>query len=206
MSPLLFKTDVLFIQRILASAGLYKGPIDGKFNQKLHDAEDAFDAYTKASSVKYGTFDPRSEAIISTLVPKAQDAARQFLSAASKFPAVVKLLSGTRTYAEQNALYAQGRTAKGRVVTNARGGSSNHNFGIAFDVGIFNSGVYNEGRTGKEDKQYSDLAALIKTKLPGRLEWGGDWKSIVDKPHYQLSTGKTVAQCRALLESGKAYA
>jgi peptidoglycan L-alanyl-D-glutamate endopeptidase CwlK len=206
MSSSLFKTDVLFIQRILSSSGLYKGPLDGKFNQALHDAEDAFDAYSKASAARFGTFDPRSEAAISTLVPKAQDAARQFLNASKSFPATVKLLSGTRTYVEQNALYAQGRTAKGRVVTNARGGSSNHNFGIAFDVGIFNNGAYNEGRSARNDQQYTDLAGLIKQKLPGLLEWGGDWKSIVDKPHYQLSIGKTVAQCRMLLETGKAYA
>lgn len=205
MSSPLFKTDVLFIQRILSSAGLYKGPLDGKFNQALHDAEDAFEAAYTAAQARYGAFDPRSEGIIYTLVPKAQIAARQFMNTAKQFPAVVKLLSGTRTYAEQNALYAQGRTASGRVVTNARGGQSNHNFGIAFDVGIFNGGAYNEGRTGKEDKQYSDLATLVQGKLPGMLEWGGSWRTIVDKPHYQLVTGKSVSQCRALLEVGKAY-
>lgn len=205
MSSPLFKTDTLFIQRLLSSSGLYRGPLDGKFNQALHDAEDVFEAYYKASQAKYGTFDPRSEGIIYTLAPKAQDAARRFLGVARDFPAVVKLLSGTRTYAEQNALYAQGRTVGGRIVTNARGGQSNHNFGIAFDVGIFNGGAYNEGRNAKEDKQYSDLAALVKQRLPGVLAWGGDWRSIVDKPHYELPTGKTVAQCRALLEAGKAY-
>src|SRR3954470_1087081 len=109
MSSPLFKTDILFIQRMLSSSGLYKGPLDGKFNQALHDAEDAFEAAYKAGQAKYGVFDPRSEGIIYTLVPKAQDAARQFLTIARQFPAVVKLLSGTRTYAEQNALYAQGR-------------------------------------------------------------------------------------------------
>ena len=206
MSSPLFKTDVLFIQRILSSAGLYKGTLDGKFNQKLHDAEDAFDAYFKSSAAKYGTFDPRSEGIISTLIPKAQDVARQFMNAAKPFPAVIKLLSGTRTYAEQNALYAQGRTAKGRIVTNARGGQSWHNFGLAWDVGIFNNGAYNEGRTPKEDQQYSDLATLVQAKLPGLLDWGGSWKSIVDKPHYQLVTNKSLSQARTALETGKLLA
>lgn len=204
MSSPLFKTDVLFVQRLLSSSGLYKGPLDGKFNQALDAAEDAFEAAYKAAQAKYGTFDPRSEGIIYTLVPKAQEAARRFMAVAKEFPAVVKLLSGTRTYAEQNALYAQGRTKSGRIVTKARGGQSNHNFGIAFDVGIFNDGAYNQGRTAKEDKQYSDLGALVKRKLPGLLAWGGDWR-FVDKPHYELPTGKTVAQCRALLEAGKPY-
>ncbi len=39
-----------------------------------------------------------------------------------------------RTIAEQNALYAKGRTAPGPRVTNAKGGSSPHNFGLAVDL------------------------------------------------------------------------
>jgi peptidoglycan L-alanyl-D-glutamate endopeptidase CwlK len=205
MSSPLFKSDILFTQRLLSSCGMYKGGLDGQYGPKTQAAEDAFDAYFKSSAAKYGSFDARTEGVISTLLPKAQDAARMFMNTAKQFPATVKLLSGTRTYAEQNALYAQGRTSKGSIVTNARGGSSNHNFGIAFDVGIFNNGVYNTGSTAKGDAQYSELAKLVKAKLPGRLAWGGDWKTIVDKPHYELPTGKTVSQCRALLEQGKPY-
>nr|WP_295770097.1 M15 family metallopeptidase [Rhodoferax sp.] len=41
-----------------------------------------------------------------------------------------------RSCAEQDALYAQGRTAPGNKVTNAKSGDSNHNFGIAFDIGV----------------------------------------------------------------------
>ena len=33
MGSPLFKSDILFVQRLLSSAGLYKGPLDGKFNQ-----------------------------------------------------------------------------------------------------------------------------------------------------------------------------
>lgn len=205
MSSPLFKSDLLFVQRLLSAAALYKGPLDGKFNQALHDAEDAFDAFYLGGQRKYGLADPRSEAVISTLLPKAQLAARQFLANAAKAPFAVKLLSGTRTYAEQNALFAQGRSAKGRIVTKARGGQSNHNFGIAFDVGIFVGGLYYEGRNAKEDKAYADLAAMTKAALPGLLEWGGDWKSIKDMPHYQLPAGKSVSQIAALLQSGKAY-
>jgi peptidoglycan LD-endopeptidase CwlK len=45
---------------------------------------------------------------------------------------------------------------------------------------------------------------LIKSEVPG-LEWGGDWKTFKDKPHYQLATGKKVRQLRELLEKGKPY-
>jgi len=94
--------------------------------------------------------------------------------------------------------------AKRPKVTNARGGQSNHNFGIAWDVGIFENGKYYTGDTKKEDKAYVELGALIKANVPG-LEWGGDWKKFTDKPHYQLATGKSEKQVRALLENGKAY-
>lgn len=41
--------------------------------------------------------------------------------------------AGYRTYGEQMALWAKGRTVKGKIVTNAKGGESAHNFGIAVD-------------------------------------------------------------------------
>jgi len=93
--------------------------------------------------------------------------------------------------------------AKRPKVTNARGGQSNHNFGIAWDVGIFENGKYYAGDTQKEDKAYVELGGFIKANVPG-LEWGGDWKGFVDKPHYQLATGKSVVQVRALLEKREA--
>jgi peptidoglycan L-alanyl-D-glutamate endopeptidase CwlK len=90
----------------------------------------------------------------------------------------IKIISGLRTWAEQDELYAQGRTKPGSKITNARGGYSNHNFAIAFDVGVFEGTKY--------------LSESIKYKAVGVLgmdlgpEWGGNWKTIVDAPHFQL--------------------
>jgi peptidoglycan LD-endopeptidase CwlK len=47
-------------------------------------------------------------------------------------------VQGYRSIAEQNELYAQGRKKPGKIVTNARGGYSYHNFGLAFDIAIQN--------------------------------------------------------------------
>lgn len=106
----------------------------------------------------------------------------------------MKIISGTRTYAEQDALYAKGRTAPGFKVTNARAGYSNHNFGVAFDVGIFNGSDYLE-----DSPLYRKLAPVGKAL---RLSWGGDWKSIKDEPHYEYPTGLTLAQMRARVAEG----
>src|SRR6185437_2424666 len=109
----------LFTQRLLASCGLYGGELDGKYGQKMQDALDAFDAVYSQTADQLGRFDPRTEAVIATLLPKAQIAARKCMAAAKDAPFVVKLLSGTRSYAEQDLLFA-----KKPKVTNAKGGQS----------------------------------------------------------------------------------
>ena len=84
----------------------------------------------------------RSEAVIATLLPQVQPYARALFFKARDHGIAINIISGLRTYAEQDALYAKGRTAPGRKVTNARGGYSNHNFGIAFDIGVFEGSRY----------------------------------------------------------------
>jgi peptidoglycan L-alanyl-D-glutamate endopeptidase CwlK len=143
--------------------------------------------------------DPGSEAAIATLLPAAQRMARALLGRVNDgrlgAGIVVKVIAGTRTYAEQGALYAQGRTAPGAVVTNAPAGYSNHNFGIAFDVGIFNGELY-----------LGDSPLYVQVGCIGRdfgLEWGGDWASFSDEPHFQLSSSYSLAQARQLVAEGK---
>jgi peptidoglycan L-alanyl-D-glutamate endopeptidase CwlK len=122
--------------------------------------------------------DERSEASIGTLLPELRPYARALVFAANHVGIDARVISGTRSYAEQDALYAQGRTKPGAIVTNARGGYSNHNFGIAFDVGIFEGKKY----LG-ESRKYDALGPL---GIQLGLEWGGNWKTFVDRPHYQL--------------------
>jgi peptidoglycan L-alanyl-D-glutamate endopeptidase CwlK len=208
MSKPLSRDEILYLQRTCACCGLYSGPIDGKWSPAVDQAELDLDARSQALRAEIGQFDPRTEKNISTLMPPAQKVAREFMKAASALPLTVRIISGSRTYAEQDALYAIGRTIQtGKSpVTNARGGRSNHNFGVAWDVGIFDSaGKYYTGATKAEQKAYADLGALIKVRV-ANIEWGGDWKSFVDTPHYQLATGgKSTADMRKLFEAGKAF-
>jgi peptidoglycan L-alanyl-D-glutamate endopeptidase CwlK len=137
-------------------------------------------------------FDERTERNIATLHPRAQEKAREFMQLTiplmKRYGLDVRIISGLRTFAEQDALYAQGRTAKGRIVTNARAGYSNHNFGIAFDVGLFESKTY----LGESPK-YKELGQAGKSL---GLVWGGDFKSIKDEPHFEIPTGLTLSQMR----------
>lgn len=122
--------------------------------------------------------DARSEKVIATLLPPVRPIARALVQKAASAGITIRVISGLRSYEEQAALYAQGRTAPGNKVTNARAGYSNHNFGIAFDVGVFEGNKYLP-----ESPKYKAVGAL---GMDLGLEWGGNWKTIVDQPHFQL--------------------
>jgi peptidoglycan L-alanyl-D-glutamate endopeptidase CwlK len=147
--------------------------------------------------------DPRSEKNIATLAAEVQPLARALVQKAAAAGITIKVISGLRTYDEQDALYAQGRTAPGDIVTNAKGGYSNHNFGIAFDVGVFEGNKY----LGESPK-YKAIGAL---GMDLGLEWGGNWKTLVDEPHFQLRPGwantlpekQMLAQLRDRVASGQ---
>lgn len=154
--------------------------------------------------------DPRSQSVISTLLPAVQPYAVAALDAFNN-PAnnlinngwSVKAISGTRSYKDQDALFNQGRHGNpGHIVTNAPGGYSLHNFGIAFDIGIFNqNGQYIDDIVRDTDPYYITLGPIGKSK---GLEWGGDWQSIKDYPHYQYNPlHLSTSQLRERVSSGQ---
>lgn len=132
--------------------------------------------------------------------------------------AIVRFAYTLRTFAEQAALYAQGRTKlydhKGRrlgKVTNARAGQSLHNYGLAFDIVLLKdtdqNGTYETAswetaidfdRDGVAD--WMECVAIAKRH---GWEWGGDWKSFKDRPHFEKNFGKTWRDYYALHNAGK---
>lgn len=148
----------------------------------LHAASDAAaraaGADPHAAERLLAPVDARSERVIADLEPPVQAAARALVHKAAGIGIEVKIINGLRTYAEQDTLYAHGRSKPGTIITDARAGYSNHNFGIAFDVGVFD---------GKEFigacSRYKAVAALA---LDLGLEWGGSWDSPAEEPHFQL--------------------
>ncbi len=148
----------------------------------------------------------RSEQVIATLDAMVQPYARALYFKARGNGITVNIISGLRSFQEQDALYAQGRTSPGNIVTKARAGHSVHNFGLAFDVGIFEG-----SRFLGESPQYKAVGAL---GLELGLEWGGNWRTIVDEPHFQLrplwakelTQRQMLAQLRQRLGEGRALA
>jgi len=149
--------------------------------------------------------DDRSEKAIATLQAEVRPYARALITKAQLNGITVKILSGLRSYEEQDESFAQGRSKPGRIVTNARAGYSNHNFGMAFDIGIFEGSKYIE-----ESPKYKAVGVLGQEL---GLEWGGSWTSIQDEPHFQLrprwasdiSEREMLSELRARKESGKGF-
>ncbi len=91
------------------------------------------------------------------------------------------ITEGFRTKEYQDSLYAKGRSAPGKIVTNAQGStySSQHMWGIAFDIAI------NDKNKTYDGSLLRQVAEIAKDKGVG-LAWGGDWKSFPDTPHFYL--------------------
>lgn len=130
--------------------------------------------------------DLRSETTIQQLDPAVRPYARELVRRAAAQGIEIKVIGGFRTYQEQDKLFCQGRNipeCKGLytpepIVTNAKGGYSNHNFGIAFDIGVFNGTKYLP-----ESSSYVEVGKIGRSL---GLEWGGDWTTFKDRPHFQL--------------------
>jgi peptidoglycan L-alanyl-D-glutamate endopeptidase CwlK len=152
--------------------------------------------------------DERSAKFIATLLPEVRDAFIAFIIDVKELVAKegldYKIICGTRTFEEQAALYAKGRTAPGPKVTNAKPGSSMHNFGLAIDCGVFKGKVYMDGST-PADAKLADLmhkhASTLCTKH--KLRWGGNFKSLYDAPHFEYDTPYSLADLRARRERGQ---
>jgi RHS repeat-associated protein len=127
---------------------------------------------TAKRGTKLQGLDPRFKKDVVLLLLRAQNSGLN-----------ARVTHGLRTYREQNALYRIGRTVNpgNPTVTNARGGQSAHNFGVAIDVGFFDStGTYITNGNAPEYKLFGAIADTLG------LEWGGKWTSFPDPSHVQI--------------------
>jgi len=108
-----------------------------------------------------------------------------------------------RTFEEQNALFAQGRTTKGKIVTNARGGQSYHNYGVAIDICLIIDGKEASWDTLKDydGDHVSDWQEIVRIFKMYGWEYGGDWK-FKDYPHFQKTLGMSIKDWQRLMPNG----
>lgn len=125
-----------------------------------------------------------SEARLQLVMPMLSDIIHQMAEILALDPEPIMLIvsAGVRTWAEQNALYAQGRTTPGKIVTNAQAGYSWHNFGCAVDCEP--EIVDGEIDWNADHPQWKRME-VVGVSLG--LISGADWIRLVDAPHFQLT-------------------
>jgi peptidoglycan L-alanyl-D-glutamate endopeptidase CwlK len=103
-----------------------------------------------------------------------------------------------RSIAEQNVLYNQRPK-----VTNAKGGQSIHNYGLAFDYVIMldkdNNGTFETIEWDLNSPYHKVVVDYFQSK---GYEWGGSWKSFKDYPHFQKAFGHTWQSLKRKLDIG----
>ena len=122
---------------------------------------------------------------IEHLHPELQVCVKKFLAECKKQGLNVLITETLRTQAEQEALYAQGRTTSGKIVTNCRGYQSPHCWGVAFDFCRNKKGWEYDNTDGFFNK-VGRIAEKLLDNTEYDLFWGGDFKTFVDRPHVEM--------------------
>lgn len=106
--------------------------------------------------------------------------AAEFLNQCNQAGLDVIITCTLRSIEAQNALYASGRTVKGHILTNLKGGQSKHNVGLAFDFCVMTH--------GKCD--WNNAAAFSKAGEIGEglgLVWAGRWRGkLKELAHFEV--------------------
>lgn len=132
---------------------------------------------------------------ISDLNPKVSILCKKFIDTCKAAGIDILITSTYRDFESQNALYAQGRTAAGKIVTNAKAGQSFHNYKVAFDfVPIVN------GKAVWNDVALFNVCGVIAEQCG--LEWAGRWKGKMrEMAHCQFTGGLSLLD----FKNGKSF-
>jgi|TARA_R110000796_G_scaffold15004_3_gene48407 peptidoglycan L-alanyl-D-glutamate endopeptidase CwlK len=122
---------------------------------------------------------------LSDLHPLARDKALAFKRKCKAQGIDVLIYCTLRDNEEQNRLYAKGRTTKGRKVTNARGGQSEHNYGIAWDCVPLDGGKAMWG----DRASYKKMGAIAESL---GIDWAGNWKRFKETAHFSFKDGHSL--------------
>lgn len=131
---------------------------------------------------------------LSDLLPPARARVQAFLDACSKAGIDILITSTYRDQEAQAALFAQGRTAPGKRVTNAKPGQSFHNWRVAIDVAPLRAGKPVWGTTGPDGVLWERIGKIGESV---GLEWAGRWDTFREFAHFQYTGGLSLAQLAA---------
>jgi peptidoglycan L-alanyl-D-glutamate endopeptidase CwlK len=130
------------------------------------------------------------------LIPPAKERVERFLGLCKDEGIDLLVTSTYRDHESQQALYEQGRTTAGKVVTNAKAGDSWHNWRCAVDVVPMVNGKPNWDGLHPVWDQIGQLGEKAG------LEWAGRWRTFKELAHFQYTGGLTLTD----LKEGKQIA
>ncbi|WP_244897359.1 M15 family metallopeptidase [Marinococcus halophilus] len=133
------------------------------------------------------------------LHPVVEERKNEWIQRAEQQGIQVVVTDGYRSVEEQNALYAQGRTTQGEIVTQARGGESYHNYGLAIDFALRTPDgelVWDMERDDNGNGKADWTEAVEIAKELG-FNWGGDWPGFKDYPHLEMTFGLSLEELQA---------
>jgi peptidoglycan L-alanyl-D-glutamate endopeptidase CwlK len=126
--------------------------------------------------------DAISEQRLAEVHPKLANLIRMVAHQMQLENTVIRVTQGLRTWEEQDALYAKGRTAPGPVVTNCPGGYSWHNFGMAVDLAPFDAESQPDWNI-----EHPAWGRMVSIATGLGMVSGSQWKTFKDWPHFQLT-------------------
>jgi len=127
---------------------------------------------------------------LNELLPQVKAKVDAFIEACKKAGIDILVTSTYRDNESQAALYAQGRTAPGKIVTNAGPGDSFHNHRCAIDVVPLVNGKPDW------DGSHAVWAEVGRLGVENGLEWAGNWVHFKELAHFQYTGGLTIAQLK----------
>ncbi|MCM3173577.1 M15 family metallopeptidase [Paenibacillus sp. MER 99-2] len=141
---------------------------------------------------------PQEVIPITGLHPLVAESEELLVRKAARRGIEVVITHGYRSIEEQDALFDQGRTGTGNIVTNARGGESYHNYGLAIDFALRTPQgeiVWDMERddNGNGEPDWMEVVALAKDL---GFTWGGDWANFPDYPHLQMDFGLSINELK----------
>jgi peptidoglycan L-alanyl-D-glutamate endopeptidase CwlK len=130
--------------------------------------------------------DPVSEARLQQVYPALADKVRRMADMLSSEGIVIRVVQASRTWAEQQALYEQGRSRQGKIVTNCQGGRSYHNFGLGVDCcpSTHGPGMPYDPDWNAAHPTWKRMEAVGQSL---GLDSGATWRTFPDAPHFQLT-------------------
>jgi peptidoglycan L-alanyl-D-glutamate endopeptidase CwlK len=126
---------------------------------------------------------------IEDLEPQVAELCHRFIDACKGHGIDILITSTYRDFESQAALYAQGRTLPGKIVTNAAPGQSWHNWKCAFDF----APIVN-GKIPWNDAKLFTRCGVIAESVG--LEWAGRWQNFKELAHCQFTNKRTLSSMK----------